>query len=359
VAEIILKRPAKQRGAGRSPKWSLLRKPKGAPAKQLSLPELENINRAYLAGELDYVRAEAQVAALKAALVKQEKGIPHTPVFSADNLTILDQYWKKWRAGRELMDERTAYNELRRAVEAIGTLNLRAASADELQGAIKARGDKQARIVKNVERLLRYLGRDEITLRRHKPEKRHVRYLTLPDFQQLIESMPDSWFKLLCGAAFACGGRAGELFDLQPEDWHEEAGRIFIDSQRRPEGEIRHTKNRRERWAAVIPEMEPLLREWIALATREQLWTPTTSTKLSGMLREACAKKWPLEQRKHLTFHDIRHCYAIHVLKHDPSLSRVADFLGDDEATAKKHYLGFIRDADEIALTRSRLSKKV
>ncbi len=354
MAEITIKRPSKFVGAGKRSTFALVRKVPGQPSKTLNLPELAALNRAFQSGELDLDRANLQVAAIKKRLLAEEKGAAPALVFHSDNLKILVQYWKKWRPGRQIVDDKTSFNELRRAVEALGTLNLRTATFDELRGSIKATGSKQARIVKCLNRLLKFIGRGDIKIPTHKPDRVVVRYLTLEDFQRVLALLPDSWFKYLCGAAFACGGRAGELFALTADDWDREGGQIFLERQLDTKLVVRGTKNRRPRYAVVIPQFESYLESWIALPSNlKRTLRSKTAEKLSGMFRAACIKA----DVTPLTFHDIRHCYARHVLKKDPSLSRVADYLGDDEATAKKHYLGFIRDKDEIALTRKRLAE--
>ncbi|MCC7405816.1 MAG: hypothetical protein IT288_15555 [Bdellovibrionales bacterium] len=49
-----------------------------------------------------------------------------------------------------------------------------------------------------------------------------------------------------------------------------------------------------------------------------------------------------------MTFHAIRHCYAIHLISRGVSMSLVAQLLGNSLSVCRRHYAGFELTTDSI-----------
>jgi integrase len=302
---------------------------------------LEAINDAFKRKTLTREAAEAAVKELVEKLY-EEDGAFTAAVFNEDNRKLLNEYWEREYATRDLVDPDTARYELERAVEAVGPLSLFSASREELQRAVdlaatkdrKLKPNKQRRLVMKLQILLRYIGRRDITLRRARPEKRKPRFLPEDDFLDILPHLPTEPIRVLHQVAFYTGARIGECFAMEPHHFDEERLELRIETQIDKDEAERPTKNRRERTTLVFPAGKEALLAWFDM--KSQIDTDTR-THMASITRAAClaAKKKPL------VFHDLRHCYAIMCRGKGLSTEDVADLIGDSIIVAKEHYTGF------------------
>jgi hypothetical protein len=158
---------------------------------------IDSINERYLSKSLDWIEAEK---AIKAFVIHLEKkyGIHQKLVFNSDNKKILKQFWDKEYSTRDIVDENTARCDFRRAIEALGDKSLQSASQSVLEKEIKKKfkGEKQRRIVSRLNQILKFLKRD-ISLRKDRPEKRKVQYLTVDEFKKVLACIEDPYLKTL------------------------------------------------------------------------------------------------------------------------------------------------------------------
>lgn len=138
--EFVLKKPSEKDGRK---SFSILQKtikPNGTARYERVDPDgLEAINASFKAGHQDLEASTIQVKEIIARLYKAEGRFEKGVVHHSENLAILDRYWKHEYGDRDLVDEDTAYNELRRAVESVGNLSLNSASKEELQAEVNSR----------------------------------------------------------------------------------------------------------------------------------------------------------------------------------------------------------------------------
>ena len=218
--EVVLKKPSEKDGRK---SFSILKKtikPDGAARYERVAPDgLEAINASFKAGHQDLEASTIQVREIIARLYKAEGRFEKGVVHHSENLAILDRYWKHEYGDRNLVDEDAAYNELRRAVEAVGNFSLNSASKEELQAEVNSRfsGNKQRRRAAKLNLLLKFIGRN-IKPRRAKKEFHTVRYLTPEEFATVLPHIKDEPFKALRSIAFTSGMRAGEIFALNESD---------------------------------------------------------------------------------------------------------------------------------------------
>jgi hypothetical protein len=346
TVELYLRHPRGPRGG-----YSIIRRTHhggaGRSAETVESEALAAVNRELRAGRL--TRDEAAEAARRelARLRELAGGGRRRTLLSAANLRTLQRYWDAEFEHRHHVDKPAAWNRLRRAVEALGDVPL-TASREELQRQVNraARGNKHRAIVFALNPLLAFLGRAGVQLEPGKRERRRIRYLTLSQFRTVLAHIIDPYFRLMCGAAFATGCRAGELFSLPS---HIRDGVVTVEWQvRRGEKKDAETKNRRVRDVPIIPEAAEWLVGWLELDARMEL----RGRRHAEILRAACrAGKLP-----EITFHGLRDSYAIHLLSRGVSVALVAQALGDSEAVVQEHYAGFVLTEPGVEAVKRLLS---
>ena len=66
------------------------------------------------------------------------------------------------------------------------------------------------------------------------------------------------------------------------------------------------------------------------------------------LMKKYCKIAFPDDPTKHLTFHALRHCYAINLLSMGVSMSLVAQSLGNTLSVCQQYYVGFELTNDSI-----------
>lgn len=323
-------------------------------SERAELPDLDNINTLYKAKRMDFETARRNVDELVEQLYRDANAIT-TVVHNNDNYELLERYWNEEYASRDLEDPATARSALTRAIDALGSLSIYSAKRDEIQRAVdKFKGNKQRRIVASLTQLLRFAGRD-FRLRRAKKEKRRVRSLSEDEFRAILPHLPSEPIRILHEVAFYTGARIGECFAIEPEDFNPETDELRIEAQIDKRNQRRDTKNDRERVTIVFPAGIESLARWFEIKHEISL---DTRKRMATFTRQACVAEFPRDERKHLCFHDLRHCYARLCRERGLSTEDVADLIGDSIIVAKEHYTGF-GPTDALMELRRKAIRKV
>lgn len=313
-------------------------------------PLLDLINVSYQRGVFTLEQATKQAVDLRARLNREAKGLPGGIVFNQENLSILGPlenppagtYWKDVYGRRKrILDRRSSYYDLRRAIEAVGNLSLLTATEDELQAKIDGGGfedNKQRRIVSRLMPILRFLGRTDIKLEKAREEQKEVRYLSMGEFEKVVTRLPTKPLQALCRLAIHSGLRQGELFALQPGNISKERSIVQVNLQLDKEGVLRPTKGRNKRKAYLVDGAGQAVDDWLAVPEEERM--KLRVAPLAEYVTRACAEAFPKNPPKWCVFHDLRHSYAIHLLERGVPLSFVARSLGNSELVCEKHYTG-------------------
>lgn len=148
--------------------------------------------------------------------------------------------------------------------------------------------------------------------------------------------------------------RAGEIFALNESDFDADAEVIRINFQIDKNGVRRETKNRKGRNANVFPEGCPALLTWFEL--NPEIKFALRRQKHSHLFRQACVLAFPKKPAKWCVFHDLRHSYAIRLIRNKVPLDWVARAIGDNPQVAHEYYIGFV-NTDEVTLAVKRLIK--
>jgi integrase len=327
--------------------------PDGERASTLLVDErIVAINLAFKAKQKNFTLCELELKNIIVDLYTQKKKLFGTHVFNEDNQKVLDTYWESEYANKQNIDPVSAKCDLRRAIEAVGSLSILSASRENLQRQIDSRfkGNRQRRIVARLNQIIKYIKRD-IKLRKAPKERRKVRYLTPSEFQRAIRFINDDDIKALNVVCFCTGARLGEAFALNALELRGDI--VLISKQLDDTGVVRDTKNRRERQALVNPIESALFSRWISLLNKESLRT----VKIAKITKEACRRAFPEDKSKWCTPHDFRHSYAIWLLSKGVSLSLVAQSLGNSISVCQEYYAGFVLTTDSIAAIRALVAK--
>jgi integrase len=267
-----------------------------------------------------------------AQLRSEDKETGGSDTFTDANWNRALKYYEAEMADRvktKAQSKRSAKNALKRAIEAIGTLDLEAATRKELTKEIAHLPNSIHRtVVMNLNRLLKWVGRD-FTLELKELLTPTPVYITETEFIQINWPEPKELFTL----AFYSGMRIGELFgrwEIGGKDYILLTHQLLINEKTREVyyGPLKNKKEKRFVW--VWPEGMKAAREM-------KKWDEATKVRLR-------TRDWSKIVRKvtkgALTFHDLRHSYAFYSRSLGEDISNVKDSMGISLTVAERYYAG-------------------
>lgn len=345
---FILKKPSEKDGRRT---FQVLRRTvqEGHPIRheRIDNERLAAINAALLNGIQDAVACEIQAREVISDLMKIERQKLPRVVHNEENQRLLQSYWDKEYADREVMDPKAAYNRLARSIDAVGELSLFSASKQELQKAVNAkyRDNRQRDTVSALNQILAFCGRG-VELSRRDEVVDDVRYLTPQELERAQKFVEDPTDRLLQRVAFVTGLRQGEAFALTTESTL--GTQFFSQHQIDRQLEKRQTKRKlsKKRQIYVLPGGESDFREWANLPRKRKL--EIRNRKHAEVLTRACSKAFPDREEKHVVFHDLRHSYAIYLVSRGVSLTQVAQCLNNSFSVCERYYSGFVLKDETI-----------
>jgi integrase len=318
---------------------------------------LDKLNIKYVAGKLTEAEVLNQIDLLLVDLYKQAEVRVFKPQGATENKRLVDQFFEEEYKHRVLVDKYASYQDYARAVDLVGDISLHTANEKQLQARIDERTmgnvEKQRRIVRKITTLLLWLGRYDVKLRKHKPQRTVVKYITERELEKLLPVL-DPNLALMARMAFYTGCRMGELFGLEESSWVAERT-IRVEGQIDRKGEYRDTKNRSTRLVYFLSENEEYFREW--LRCKGQV-PDTMRFNASAKIKAACRQVFPNSKNKHIKFHDLRHSYAIHLIQNGVNLTLVAQALGNTIKVTEKHYVGYTLTNETIEVIKGAMNKK-
>lgn len=321
----------------------------------LAEPRIKAINDNLASQKIDLETATIEARKVLAQLRADDQAASQRETAPAPNLDLLARasadYVKRRISARS---KRMALASLRRVVTLLGPRIIFSTAIEELQQLIDRQSvESQPKLAVFLNVLLEHTNRPERVLVPSAPDPA-VLYLTKEEFEQMLPHLPEFAQNLLT-TGFATGARLGEVFGLQRMG---RTASVQIMRQLYPDGKYGSPKGSRPgkprmRWTPVMEFGRAAVREWIAeleqmdedkkLALRNLDW--------AEIVRTACRAAFPKRPAKHLSFRDIRHCYAIYWLDRGATLRHVAQSMGNSEAVVRKHYSGFVQTDDaEIAM---------
>jgi integrase len=308
---------------------------------------INGLNQALKSGSIELSEAELQArqhcSKLNELLKKKRQG---SYIASEANLKLLKKYWDEAYSYRQNVDPQSAWNRLRRAVEALGTMSL-LGPKNEIQKQLvkfcRGKPNRQRDIASALNQLRQFFGIHEKLIREKKVAPQFD-YLTEQEFHKVLKHIEDPTLALTYEVLFYTGTREGEAFAL--ENYKNGALQVFFQIDR--DGVKRETKNRKRRVTFVPENGRAAVQKWIKTEPKEIVGRKTLLT----IWQEAVTKVFP---NKHITVHDLRHSYAVHMLtKEDASISLIAKYIGDSVVVCEEYYLGFTFEDDAVSALLAR-----
>lgn len=279
-------------------------------------------------------------------------------IHNAENYKVMDDFWEQDYSHRPLINEYTAKNEIKNAIEVLGQLSIYSASREEIQSCIdkKYKGNSQRRIVGRLSQLLKFVGRANVKLRRQQKDMIKVSFLNESDFRKVLAVVPTQIEKTLLELCYYSGLRIGEAYGLEPHHLLPD-GTIRVTGQLDRNGVRRQTKTKRPRLAFLFPQGIDAFKYWTQASEAEKATIDRLESSRE-LMKKYCKIAFPKDSSKYLTFHALRHCYAINLLTKGVSMSLVAQSLGNTLSVCQQHYVGFELTNDSIAAIKSIVSSK-
>ncbi len=340
---FYLKKPGYQRKS-----FSIMAKNPGEAWKKLDLVEVREVNDLYSKKKISLYEGEKIVKEVLRKLYQQREQL--RPKVNERNLGFMESYFQ-WRYlskhRRRRIHSSTpdgAYYDLKRAIDVIGNLDLEYTPAEVLQDRVDAfyddRRGPHAKTVMRLNSMMRYIGRPTTDKLEKLPmEYEEVSNLTHDEFKKLLGFLDNAKYEAtLVRIAYFAGLRVGEIFGLDKARVRPINGGFIISVNRQMyrDGTLGLPKRRKVRQAFGFVDSRNDIDIWnqVPEAVRKEL----RGRDFSKIVRKACRKARIPE----ITFHDLRHCYAINLLNRGVSISKVAMSLGDSEQVCKNSYVGHI-----------------
>lgn len=179
--------------------------------------------------------------------------------------------------------------------------------------------------------------------------------LTIPEVDQLIDTIRKSAMKCFFWTVYSLGLRLQEALHLQVSDI--DAGRMLV--------HVRRGKGHKDRLVPLTPKTLALLR--VHWAThRNPLWvfpregrnhkqSPTANQPTDSTTVQDCIKKvvdqlgW---SKRGVSTHTLRHCFATHLLEAGVNLRQIQKYMGHSTLQTTTLYLHLTTVGEEIAVAK-------
>lgn len=337
--------------------YRLTRKSGKKSYQTLKVPELVEINRRLLDTSLTPMEARTLVKDLVKRLDRRENAEKYDEITNHDNIQLLESYWREDYQYRDLIDPGTMKYALKRAINVVGALSLLTVDKPDLHKAISKADlppNKKRSVIARINQLLKFAGRN-FRLSPPKPEFCTVKYLNEPDTLKLAKTFENELIKTLIILGLSTGCRLGELFAIKKSSLRGAEG-LWVGAQVRKDGTEAETKTRKGRKVYVLEFGREALSYWVTVPTSDRM--AIRGMKFGKLLRAASKKLWPKSPEKHIRFHDLRHSYAIEMLRLGESKSSVADLLGDSVSVVERYYTGSSMKDESFDALAERMRKQ-
>lgn len=295
--------------------------------------DVDAINKQLLSRQISYEDACKQVVAIRNRIA----AIPPT-VFNADNERILASMLKSYFLEKPfIVDKVSATHKYKRAVLALGKLPLMGVTRDEALACIMAlpNNGKQREAAHKLNSIFKRLGRELVI---PVPPKDHeeVAFISEEELDKIVTGLQGEAKTILAAAiklSFYTGLRVGELRGLTTAARLPDGNTLSITTQLDVREKKRAPKHRKKRKAFMHDKAKDAF----------VIWTTKTvglnHKQLNTQFQKACVK---YIGRSSLTWHDLRHSYAIYLLSAGVPIQLVAQSLGNSVRVCEECYAGHI-----------------
>lgn len=290
--------------------------------------DVDGVNLQYARNNISLENAEKKIQAIKARLSGE------TPlIFNADNNKTVEQFLTAYfRSKPFLVSRESAANKFYRAIRCLGSASIIACTYDEVLDAVMRleTNSQQRESAHKLNSILKWLGRD-VRIPIAPKDQNEVSYLTEAELEKLLTALkPD--MVAAATLSFYSGLRVSELLALTPSCLLEN-NIIKVDWQL-DKGKKRAPKNRKKRKAYLHPKGLNAFKSW---TSRES--TDLNRLVINKRFKSTCRR---VLRRNDLSWHSLRHSYAIYLLGTGAPLNLVAQSLGNSAKVCEEYYAGFI-----------------
>lgn len=318
---------------------------------------IDRINRYYTNGEMDDKLAIKELELVIEQLYRAAGVKVIRNVANLSNIDRLNKFWDVEYASRDLVDRESLYNDYRRAVEALGEVSLVSSTSEQINAALdrscEGRPNVRRRVVQRLKTILKHLKVDDVRMRTAKPVRKSPAHLSLEDFKEVLQFVEKRKLRLFMEVAFYSGCRQGEVLAFEEHHWRD-GGQLWVEAQLDRSDNIRDIKTRDSHLTAFIGPKKVFM-DWIKVKGDIN---KHDRHKVSSVLKAACRDAFPMEPKKWITFHDLRHSFAIELARAGVSIGHIAGCLGNSEMVCERYYKGFGATDDSIQIIHSKLKER-
>jgi integrase len=356
IPESIEYRYVVQKPAGAHKSYRILKRFKAGGYETIKLPSLDAINQSFKSKAWTSEQTQDELGQLVERLYREDGVKVRRVISNNTNQALLDRFFEKQYAEKDIQDRDAAYNAYRRAVEAIGELSLAGSAGSEIAKKLRETfsGNAQRRRAASLDQIRRFDGITNDPIPKDREQRTMPRHLTEDELNRVLLHIDSEIFRIAARVAFGTGARIGELCAINEDHYNRRTRFLFIRGQIGRDGSSRETKNRKERRAIVLEYAQDDILEWFE---RKEELTHSQRINASRILKEACKKAFPNKSTKHCVFHDLRHSYVKFLLDHNVDIFRCARLIGDGLEVTEKHYAGWIVEENEAMYVRTLIDK--
>lgn len=319
---------------------------------------LTAINEQFRKGQLTKTVAREKVDLLVEDLYKLA-GVRVARVSStSDNEKWVEAEFKRqYRKRNTVRDKKAPLYLYLRAVKCLGELSIHSASEEDMQSAVndKYPDHRQRAVAGALGVLLKWAGRHDVKINKYaKKRQTKVKHMPFDAIEQAINRIEDPAFRTLVRMAMYTGCRIGELFALTPGNLLN--GRVIrVENQIDKEELLTEPKRGSVRTVAPFPQAVALYAQWMKDKSKV---THATRLRASRVFKSACRRAHSGNKAYWLTFHDLRHCFAIRSIELGVPMELVARNLGNDIKVCEEYYAGKVHTDVTLETTLALLAKE-
>lgn len=317
-------------------------------AETVSHEAIEKLNTEYKAGRISRDEGAKIVKNLISQLYASEGVVKPELGISPSNERVLNKYCEA-KYGTKSKELRSAFYEIRRALAYLGKVDIMTGTKKQLSKSLEMlEGSQRNRAVNKINSVLVWLKRD-FKLDHAKVQPKSVRYIDLKDFKKLLDQIETTEARLMHEVCFYTGITIGEAFALTPSNYKPRDKELKVSKIMTADGTRKDSKLA-ERTVVVIPQGHNALMDWFKV---KQRISENLHASVSRQTRRAALTAFPADESKQISFSDLRHCYAMHLLSEGVPLPLVASCLGVSEAYAQERYPKFEISSKNLALIKN------
>jgi integrase len=200
--------------------------------------------------------------------------------------------------------------------------------------------------------LLKFIGR-EFTIQKPQKINNKISHISEKKLNIMLKNLPKEMDKIVSTIIFYTGLRTGELWALEDDDISFKDNTISISKQLTQKGLVEPPKCNKNRIVVFPRSIKTTLKAWLSITSQKK---SSERDKVTRRVSKVSAKLWGKGAASHVSLHDLRKSFAIHMLQNNFSLTEIALLLGDSMAVVQKYYAGYALQESQAVQLAKRLA---